>query len=696
MKDYLLEIYTEEIPARLINKAAYELKHNAEEELSQYALTFEKIYTFGTPRRLTLYISGLSEMEPNREEEIKGPPVSVAIGDDNTHLTPFKKFAESLGVKEEDIFVKELKKGKYIFAKKVTKGRKAEDILKVFAPAAIRSLHFPKPMHWVSKEIKFIRPIRSILSIFGEDIVEFSYAGVEASNVTYGLRISQLKPIEIKDPSDYFKKLKENYVVLSYDDRKKIIEKESFKIAQKVNGVPQYTNDFLEEVTNLNEYPTPFLAEIERENFDIPECIVESVIKNHLKSFPATDKKGRLLPYFIGVRNGCSDFIENVKEGYEKVAKARLLDAKFFFEEDKKIPLETLVDKLSGVVFIKGLGTLKEKTERLVKLSDYLSQRINLDKAQHEILSRSAFLSKADLLTNVVREFPTLQGEMGSIYAALQGEKKEVCAAIKEQYLPRFSDDKLPETLTGTYLSIIDKIDTLIGSFIIGLNVSGSKDPYGLRRIGNSVLQLLFSIGGTSFPITDIIKASINIYNKSKQPDMVFKNTVTFLKERASSVLKEKGIRYDVVNAVVALPLDLSPTYPKRALTIMKHLHDNELETIVLSNKRVKNILSKVKFNSKEVDKKLLFEEEEEALFDALQNIYVKTNEELKKMNYEEIINLFYYISPVISKFFDRVLVMDNNEKVRNNRLALLLNLKELFLRFADFSRIVIEKGKNA
>ena len=695
MKDYLLEIYTEEIPARLVNKATYELKRNAEKELSQYSLTFKEIHTFGTPRRLTLYISELSEMEPDKEEEVKGPPVSIAIGDNGTYLTPFKKFAESLDVREEDVFIKELKKGKYIFAKKSTKGRKAEDILKLFAPAIIKSLHFPKPMHWISKDIKFIRPIRSILSLFGKNIVKFSYAGVEASNITYGLRIIQLKPIKIKNPADYFKKLKENYVILSYDDRKKLIEKKSFRIAQKVNGVPKYTNDFLEEVTNLNEYPTPFLAEIDKENFTMPECIIESVIKNHLKSFPVADKKGKLLPYFIGVRNGCSDFIENVKEGYEKVAKARLLDGKFFFEEDKKIPLETLVNKLSGVVFIKGLGTLKEKTERLLKLSDYLSRKINLDKTQYEILSRSAFLSKADLLTNVVREFPALQGEMGSIYAALQGEKKEVYVAIKEQYLPRFSDDKLPKTLIGTYLSIIDKIDTLVGSFIIGLNVSGSKDPYGLRRIGNSILQLLFSINDTSFPITEIIETSANVY-QSKQSDIVSKNAMTFLKERASSVLKEKGIRYDVVNAVVALPIDLAPTYLKRALTIMKHLHDRELETIVLSNKRVKNILSKAKLNSREVDKELLFEKEEEVLFEALQNTYVRTNEELRKMNYEEIINLFYHFSPIISKFFDRVLVMDNNEKVRNNRLALLSNLKDLFSGFADFSRIVIEKGKSA
>jgi len=507
-----------------------------------------------------------------------------------------------------------------------------------------------------------------------------------------------LKKIEVKNPIDYFKKLKENYVILSYEDRKKHVEKDSYAIAEKVGGIPLYSDNFLEEVVNLTEYPTPFLAKIAKEGFTIPPCITESVIKNHMKSFPVVNREGHLLPYFIGVRNGCSDFIENVRKGYEKVVRARVLDGKFFFEEDKKTPLTDLVNKLSGVVFFKGLGTLKEKTERLVRLSEYISQKIGLSTLQRKALMRSAFLSKADLLTNVVKEFPELQGEMGGIYAELQGEEKNVYETLKEQYLPSFSGDKLPKTSLGTYLSLIDKIDTLTGVFIFGIAVSGSKDPYGLRRTGNSIAQLLFSLDNNFFPIKDLIKTSISAYKgkNDMQPEKLLEEIISFLRERVKGILKEKSIRYDVVNTITELSLDLAPTYLKRALTIMKHLNDKELVSIVLSNKRVSNILLKAKPASKKINSELLFEKEESLLFTTLQSLKIKVDKKLEETNYEEIINLFYNLSPVISKFFDRVLVMDNDKMVRNNRLALLINLKDLFSEFANFSNIVVEKDKNA
>lgn len=698
IKDYLLEIYVEEIPARFLNNAVKDLKAIAESELTKYNLHYEDISTFGTPRRLTLYIKNLDENEPDTEEEIKGPPASIAIGKNEEHLVPFKKFALSAGVPEKDIYIKETSKGNYLFARKIVKGRKTEDILKIFSPWLIKSLKFPKAMHWDSKNIKFVRPIRSLLSLFGEDLVKFTYAGVETENSTYGLRINQSNKIKIKNPADYFKKLKENYVILSYDERKNSVEKNTHALAKKINGTPLYSNDFLEEVVNLTEYPTPFLATIGKEEFSIPQCISIRVIENHIKSFPCVDKNGKLLPYFIGVRNGCSDFIEIVKSGYEKVIKARMLDGKFFFEEDKKISLPTLVNKLSEVVFLKGLGTMKDKTDRLTILSDYISPKIGLNDSQNKALKRSAYLSKADLLTNVVREFPDLQGEIGGIYAELQGEETEVSEAIKDQYLPRFADDKLPKTLIGTCLSLIDKIDTLTGGFVVGIAVSGSKDPYGLRRIGNSVVLLLTSIDMESFPLKELVQVSIGLHKPKKEieTEKISKDIDSFLKERAKGILKEKNIRYDIINAVTALSLDLTTTYKKKAEILMNHINDEELASIALANKRVNNILQNADISSKIIDKKLLFEKEEECLFDAIQHTKTKIENGLKQMNYEEIIKILYSLSPVISKFFDKVLVMDNDEKIRKNRLAMLINLKELFLKFADFSAIVIEKEKNA
>jgi len=697
MKDYLLEIYVEEIPARFLNNAVKDLKTIAESELTKYNLHYEDISVFGTPRRLTLYIKGLDENEPDTEEEIKGPPASIAIGKNEEHLVPFKKFALSADAHEKDLYIKETSKGDYLFAKKIVKGRRTEDILKIFSPWLIKSLKFPKAMHWNNKSIKFVRPIRSLLSLFGEDLVKFTYAEVEAGDSTYGLRINQSNKIKVKNPADYFKKLKENYVTLSYDERKNNVEKNAHALAKKINGAPLYSNDFLEEVVNLTEYPTPFLATIGKEEFSIPQCISIRVIEDHLKSFPCVDKNGKLLPYFIGVRNGCSDFIEIVKRGYEKVIKARMLDGKFFFEEDKKIPLSARVNKLSGVVFLKGLGTMKEKINRLTILSDFISPKIGLNDNESKALKRSAYLSKADLLTNVVREFPDLQGEIGGIYAKLQGEDTEVYEAIKDQYLPHFTDDKLPKTLIGTCLSLIDKIDTLTGGFLMGIAVSGSKDPYGLRRIGNSIVQLLTSINMESFPLKELVQESIDLYKPKKEieSEETSKDIDSFLKERIKGILKEKNIRYDIINAVTALSLDLITTYKRRAEVLTSHISDEELTSIVLANKRVNNILLNTDISSKTIDRKLLFEKEEEGLFDAIQNTKIKVENGLKQMNYEEIIKLLYSLSPVISKFFDKVLVMDNDEKIRKNRLAMLINLKELFLKFADFSAIVIEKDKN-
>lgn len=697
MKNYLLEIYVEEIPARFLNNAVKDLETIAESELTKYNLHYEDISAFGTPRRLTLYIKDLDENEPDTEEEIKGPPTSIAIGKNEEHLVPFKKFALSAGVPEKDLYIKETSKGNYLFAKKIVRGRRTEDILKIFSPWLIKSLKFPKTMHWDSKSIKFVRPIRSLLSLFGEDLVKFTYAGVEAGDSTYGLRINQPNKIKVKNPADYFKKLKENYVILSYDERKNNVEKNALALAKKVNGAPLYSNDFLEEVVNLTEYPTPFLATIGKEEFSIPQCISIRVIEDHIKSFPCVDKNGKLLPYFIGVRNGCSDFIEIVKRGYEKVIKARMLDGKFFFEEDKKIPLSALVSKLSGVVFLKDLGTMKDKIDRLTILSDYISPKIGLNDSESKALKRSAYLSKADLLTNVVREFPDLQGEIGGIHAELQSEDTEVCEAIKDQYLPRFTDDKLPKTLIGTCLSLIDKIDTLTGGFVVGIAVSGSKDPYGLRRIGNSIVQLLTSINMESFPLKELVQESIDLYKPKKEieSEKISKDIDSFLKERTKGILKEKNIRYDIINAVTALSLDLTTAYQKRAEILMNHINDEELVSIALATRRVNNILLNADISSKTINKKLLFEKEEEGLFDAIQNTKINVENGLKQMNYEEIIKLLYSLSPVISKFFDKVLVMDNDEKIRKNRLAMLINLKELFLKFADFSAIVIEKDKN-
>ncbi len=412
-----------------------------------------------------------------------------------------------------------------------------------------------------------------------------------------------------------------------------------------------------------------------------------------MKSLKVVDEKGRLLPYFIGVRNGSSDFIDVVRKGYEKVVKARILDGKFFFEEDKKTKLESLVEKLSGVVFLKGLGTMKDKTDRLVKLANEVSDILSLTEEEEENLVRSAFLSKADLITNVVREFPELQGTMGGIYANIQGEPEQVAAAMSEQYLPRFSGDKLPQTKLGKYLSIIDKIDTICGAFSVGVKVSGSKDPFGLRRAGNGIMQIVMSEEENFFPISEIIEKALLIlgYGK-KEVEEKKEEIVQFLKERARGILKEKGFASDIVNAVLSVPIDFAPSYESRASVLKKHIEEETLLLIVLSNKRVKNILEKSGAEFGKVNPDLFFERDEENLYSAISESRKAISENLQSGNYEKIMEIFYVLHPVIAQFFDNVLVMDKDEKVRNNRLALLRELKRLFDEFADFSALSVKK----
>ncbi len=691
--EYLFEIYTEEIPAMFLNEAVKDLKILTEKKLSTFSIGYKKVETFGTPHRLVLYIKGLEKKEEDRTVEIKGPPISIALNDDGTPKEIYNKFLESNRFKDENILIKETKKGKYIFGKKVVAGRDAYNIMKEISLFLLAKMRFPKSMHWEETNVRFVRPIRHILALLDGKVVEFEFAGVKSARVTFGLRIDKQREIEIENPAEYFKKLKENYIILSYFERKQVVERKSRSEAAKVNGKPLYSMYHFEEVTNLTGYPTPFLASIDKNDFNIPKCITQSIIEGHMKSFAIVDDKKHLLPYFIGVRNGSSDFIETVKNGYERVAKARMLDGKFFFEEDKKVKLEKLTDKLSGVVFIKGLGTLKDKTERLTKLARGSESIFNLEKEFADKLQRSAFLSKTDLLTNVVREFTELQGTMGGIYAELQGEDKSVATAISEQYLPRFSGDEVPKTVMGKYLSLLDKIDTLCGAFGIGVSVSGSKDPFSLRRAGTGIMQITSSLKNTNFSLTDLIRKSIGIYQRT---DAKFQNKegkiIEFLKDRERAILKEKGIRYDVINAVISLPIDLTPTYLDRAETLMEHLSEETMQFIALSNKRVANILEKTKFELVDIDKSLFFEHEEENLFEAIVQSEGKIVKKLGQADYNGIIEIYFTLSPVISQFFDEVLVMDKDEKVRFNRLSLLAKLQKLFNEFADFSQIVFDK----
>ncbi len=689
MKDFLCEIYTEEIPARILNEIVLQFKDKFEKKLNNFRLKYTEIQAFGSPKRLVIFIKNVSEREDDAFTEIKGPNLKISIIDSGEKLPPYFKFLETNNFNESDIFIKEIRNNKYFFGKKMLKGKDSKEVLRTVTLDALKEMHFQKSMRWEEGNFEFIRPIRNILLLFGEDVIDLTYAGVKSNNLSFGLCIDLPTQIEVKDVSEFFPKIKENYIILSYEERKRIIEQRSLALASSVGGTPYYTAEFLEEVANMNEYPTPFLCSIKLDTIKLPDSIISSVIKEHLKSFPLIGiKSKKLIPYFIAVRNGTSDFIDIVKQGYERVAKARILDGEFFFEEDRKIPFEKFVDKLSEVVFLREIGSMKDKTNRLINLSEFLSSELKLGEVEGNNLKRACFLSKGDLVTNVVREFPELQGIMGGIYSQLWGEDPEVSNAISEQYLPGFAGDKLPESYIGKILSLIDKIDTLVASFISGIEYSSSKDPFGLRRLGSGIVQLAFLINLDKLPLENFILNLINILNGDGDKKS---EILSFLRDRAISVLKEKGVRYDVANAVCSLDIDFMPTYLARSSVIMNHLNDTKLETISTTYKRIRNIIEKAKLDVFDIDEKLLIEEAEEEIYKLICESKKTFADFVNSKDYEAALSLLYIIEPIVGKFFDDVLVMDENESVRRNRLALLNNLKIMFASFADFSKLVFD-----
>lgn len=697
MKDFLCEIYTEELPAKIVNSTILQFKSNFETKLTASRLTYSEIKAFSTPKRLVVFINNLSDKEKDIEIEVKGPSEKISIDESGNKLAPYFKFIESNSFEEKDIFIKEVKKNRYFFGKKLSKGRNANDLMKEITLTVLREMHFQKSMRWNESNVSFVRPIRNILLLLGEETVDFNYAGLKSNNYTYGLYCDTPTRIEIKNINDYFLKLKENYVILSYEDRKRIVEERSSALASKAGGIPVYTEEFFEEVVNMNEYPTPFMCSIQLGDLKTPDCIVASVIKEHLKSFPLTGiQSRRLIPFFIAVRNGTSDFIDTVREGYERVAKARILDGNFFFDEDRKITFQSYIEKLAEIIFLGKMGSMKDKTERLVKLAAFLTSELKLGDDETADLKSASYLAKGDLVTNVVREFPELQGTMGGIYSELSGENANVFTAISEQYLPRFTGDKLPESILGKYLSLIDRIDTLVASFISGIEYSSSKDPFGLRRLGSGIAQIAFEIHLNKLPFEELTVFSIETFNgevfdkKSKKSEIL-----DFLRDRAVSVMKENGIRYDVANAIATLHIDVMPTYLNRALILMKHLNDEKLATISTTYKRIRNILDKSNLKEFHIEEKLLFEKAEEELYKLVLESRKTMDELLLSKDYGASLSLLYILESSVGKFFDNVLVMDENENIRRNRLALLNNLKILFESFADFSYLTFDNKIN-
>lgn len=685
MNNYLLyEIGVEEMPSRFVQSTLDQLVDGLKSRLEEKRVAYESIDTFATPRRLILVVKGLADRQDDLEEEVKGPSKKISIAEDGSFTKAAQGFMRGKGLSESDVYFKDLNGTEYIFATIREEGKDTDEVLMEVLPEIVKSVVFPKSMRWGGKNMRFVRPIRWLVALHNDRIVPVDLEGIIASNVTVGHRFLGAKSIEVSSIEDYFKKLEENYVVYDQNIRKDIIRKQIDEVANSIGGKVEMDEDLLDEVTYIVEYPTAFYGEFDKSYAELPKEVVKTPMKAHQRYFPVVDKDDNLLPNFIAVRNGNDYKIENVKAGNEKVLEARLADAKFFFNEDRQHDLAYYRNKLDTVVFQEKLGTLLDKSERIYNVSKIYGKEVDLNL---EDLQAAAYYAKADLVTNMVFEFDELQGYMGMQYSRLEGKNDTVSRAIYEHYMPRFNGDTVPSTMEGAILSIIDKVDTIAGFFAIGIQPTGSADPFALRRQCIGILTILLE-KNIDIDVARLVSIALDQYSHIDfDKDSVVDNIIEFFNERTKNMFKDMGIRYDVVEAVLASDeKNISDLYA-RAEAMNKWIDRESLTDMLVAFNRVSNLAEGAE--SGEVDENLFVEEAEKILYVDFKAVDSQISALMAQKEYTKSLDAFASLKPSVDKFFDNVMVMDEDEKLRNNRLALLKNITDSMLKVCDLTKIV-------
>ncbi len=691
-RDFVLEIGTEEIPARFMSPALSQMEELTSNWLRDNRLVSERFTAYGTPRRLVVYITGLAEKQEEFAEEVKGPSKKAAFDSAGNPTKAAEGFAKSQRVQVTDLKVKETPNGEYVFAVKKTTGRDTRQILPEFCLGIINGLSFPKPMRWGHKEMRFARPIRWLLSLFGNEVMAFEVEGLQSGRVTYGHRFLSKGVIEIGQASEYLIRLKDAYVIVNHNERKEIIWNQVTALAAAEGGEVVPDDELLEEITQLLEYPTPLCGTFPQGYLRLPEEVLITPMKEHQRYFPVVGPNGRLLAKFITLRNGTDEFLDIVREGNEKVLKARLADAEFFYEEDLKKPLSANIEKLRKIIFHESLGTVYEKVERIEALGKYLARTMGIDnKRVLNDIKQTAYLCKADLVTNMVYEFPELQGIMGKEYAIRSGEKRTVAEAVFEHYLPRFAGDALPQTPIGRIISIADKIDTIVGCFAIGIQPTGSQDPYALRRQALGICYIALA-AKLDFSLTGLLDEAYGHYMGNIKAKLSVEETREevreFFKQRLKNIFSDRGFSFDVVDAVLTAGFDRFNDALLRAEALANLRGQDIFGRLLTAYNRVSNLAKNALHDH--IEAQLFTEEVERALF----NEYMKARDEmqvfLNERQYRQFLQRFALLQQAVDDFFAGVMVMVDDEKIKNNRLALLKNIADLTGPVADLTKIVM------
>ena len=678
-RDLLFEIGTEEIPAHVMPHLLEDLAQLAETMLKEHRLSYEKVRTLGTPRRATLIVTGLAERQEDVNTETRGPSVAIAFDADGNPTKAGAGFARGQGVDPSAL----IQRDGYVYASVHESGAATAELLTSLLPDLVRAIPLPNSMRWGDLDFRFIRPIRWFVALYGTEIVPFTLAGVTSGNHSRGHRTLAPADFVITSAADYEAACEKAYIIVDPERRRAMICEQITETAKACGGTAEITPDLLEEVLYLVEYPTALSGSFEEKYLALPAEAVITPMRDHQRYFPVKAADGRLLPAFITVRNGGKAHLDVVAHGNERVLRARLADAQFFFDEDRRKSLAEHREKLKTVVFQRGLGSMYEKTERLMALTTAIVEEMAAGDADDAALAdarRAAELSKADLVTGMVTEFTELQGIMGREYALLDGEDPAVACAIDEQYMPRFAGDELPQTPLGVALSAADKIDNIVGTFSQGRIPTGSQDPFGLRRQALGLVLMLIEQESTML-LSDLVDEACDLYDLEEFRDKMQVYVADFIRLRLKNVLSERGVRYDVQEAVLG-DVDLVADVPMRAAYVERLLASEGGEALVQSFVRVGNIARSVTGGT--VDPARFKAEEEGALLSAYQAAADARAEGEDTLPAEQA------LGRAIDTFFDAVMVMDKDARVKENRLSLLKMIDDYLLETADYSKIVL------
>lgn len=686
-KDLLLEIGLEEMPAHVVTPSMKQLETKITAFLDDNRLSFSSIKAYSTPRRLAVLVSEIVDKQEDIQEEVKGPAKKIALDQEGNWSKAAQGFVRGQGVTTDDITFKELKGEEYVYVTKYIPGKPAEEVLTDLTQV-ITSLTFPVTMHWNQYDFEYIRPIHWIVALLDEEIIPLQILDVKSGRASRGHRFLG-NDLTFATAKEYEEKLAAEFVIADPMKRQEMITEQIAEIAAKENLVVNLDADLLEEVNNLVEYPTAFVGNFADKYLAVPEEVLVTSMKEHQRYFDVRNQEGLLLPHFISVRNGNNVKLENVAKGNEKVLTARLEDAEFFYNEDKKLTIDELVEKLKNVTFHEKIGSMYEKMQRVGVSAQIIGETVGLTNEELEDLKRASEIYKFDLVTNMVGEFPELQGIMGEKYALLQGEKPAVAQAIREHYLPISSEGELPESNIGAVLAIADKMDSLQTFFAAGMLPSGSNDPYALRRQTYGIVRII-EAKSWYFPL---IKLQQAIGKKINSDEARFgiqlasgqKEVADFFKARLRQRLHSEDTRHDVIDAVVNSEQEDVTKLFKAANILNRHLQDDNFKTSVEALTRAINLAKKNEANSGHVDPNLFENESEQALFDAVADLEQKFPRQTMEENYQGLMDL----RPVIEAYFDATMVMVDDERIRRNRLNQLQIIAKMALAFASLDELL-------